>query len=879
MRSLWSGVTGLQAHQIAMDVEGHNIANVNTVGYKYSRANFSDLMSQTAKVATAPQGELGGKNPMQIGLGTQINSITKIFKQGSIQTTDKNTDLAIQGDGFFVVSPDGGKTYKYTRSGDFVRDANGNFVDNNGYIAQGWLRDEVTGEVDTTTPIKNIVIKPGLTTPANPTSIVSLKANLNSGNSIGEKKTPIYQLDSNHNWQDINGNGIMTDNGVHKENDVAVNRFITTKDKQLRLNERGVDMGILFNAAGESLGLRKGQGIWVSYAEARTQALTLQGINAEGEFNQPVNLNIEINGTQIATTATKIGDLAVAINAVANKTGVRADVANSNQLILVNDNKQGTTASMKNIIVRAGNGATPDNTGILDARNSVENGVPPVREIKVVTAYQYVYDPNPVNTTHDLSHHTERSFNTTEDLREAMQKDARLYTNYDGRQVADNNWLNPPAGMQAGTKNDGVEVIVDEKGQFVIKNPKGDAFNEDDGDIIDTTLEGIESRASHFFEQLMAGLAPNSPALPAAGAGNINLANTVYNGHPEAVANGINFAGMALPNGHVEWNTVRWADLSAADQLRFKEQNDFITKAWNKNTNEDEFNMYLSVTNLTNPNNNVNENDRFMKSMQGMQGALTSGEGIRQTQGLFLSAHSSSIDVYDSLGTKHSVKYDFTKIGYTDDGGTEWGLVIQVPEPCEINISGEGPKNVLTGTVRFNSDGSLQGFSPSSISFTANNGSTPNQNIEFFFGNANDFDGLTSYDRESNTSGISQDGFSGGDLNGIRVDESGTIIGSFTNGRSFGLAQVAMATFTNNEGLEAEGGSVFTQTSNSGEPVIGAATTGGRGKVQASSLEMSNVDLSRSLTQLIVVQRGYQANSKTITTSDQMLNTLLQLKQ
>ncbi len=138
---------------------------------------------------------------------------------------------------------------------------------------------------------------------------------------------------------------------------------------------------------------------------------------------------------------------------------------------------------------------------------------------------------------------------------------------------------------------------------------------------------------------------------------------------------------------------------------------------------------------------------------------------------------------------------------------------------------------------------------------------------------------MTSYDSQSNTSGISQDGFPGGDLAGIRVDETGTLIGSFTNGRSFGLAQVSMAKFTNNNALESDGGNTFIQTSNSGDPIIGQASVGGRGFIQASALEMSNVDLSRSLTQLIIVQRGFQANSKTITTSDQMLNTLLQLKQ
>ncbi|DAB31729.1 MAG TPA: hypothetical protein CFH79_07590 [Sulfurospirillum sp. UBA11407] len=292
----------------------------------------------------------------------------------------------------------------------------------------------------------------------------------------------------------------------------------------------------------------------------------------------------------------------------------------------------------------------------------------------------------------------------------------------------------------------------------------------------------------------------------------------------------------------------------------------------------DDFNMYISVTALTDATNNVSENARFTTAMAALQGTLNTGTGIRTTQNIYAASHASSIDVYDSLGSKHTVRFEFTKTGFTEDGGTEWSILISVPEPGDINL-GSYPKNIVTGTISFNSDGSLATFSPTNLTYTANNGSTPNQNIELNFGTLGQFDGMTSFDKQSNTSGISQDGYPGGDLAGIRVDETGTLIGSFTNGRSFGLAQVAMAKFTNNEGLESDGGNAFIQTSNSGDPIIGQAAIGGRGFIQASSLEMSNVDLSRSLTQLIVVQRGYQANSKTITTSDQMLNTLLQLKQ
>ena len=188
---------------------------------------------------------------------------------------------------------------------------------------------------------------------------------------------------------------------------------------------------------------------------------------------------------------------------------------------------------------------------------------------------------------------------------------------------------------------------------------------------------------------------------------------------------------------------------------------------------------------------------------------------------------------------------------------------------------------MVEGSVTFNTDGSLQNVSGtiSSLTLSPNNGAKPNQPINLQMGTINGFDGVTSFDSASATSGISQDGFTGGDLVGIRIDQSGTLVGSFSNGRSFGLAQIAMATFANDGGLSTNSGNLFSQSANSGDPIYGTASTGGRGSIQSSALEGSNVDLSRSLTELIVIQRGYQANSKTITTSDQLLQTLIGLKQ
>ena len=787
MRSLWSGVTGLQAHQIAMDVEGNNIANVNTNGFKYSRANFEDLIYQNSRIATAPQNKHGGVNGMQVGLGTQVQSTTKIFKQGSLQTTDKQTDIALQGDGFFMVSPDGGKTYYYTRNGDFSRDSEGNFVDNNGLIAQGWMRDEDTGEIDPTRPIENINIPRGLTIPAKTTTEINLVANLDSGKDVGTKKIPAYQLDQHHNWSDELKDGNKTSSEIHEENNVGNSRFYVNKNNEQRLKERGVDLGVLFNSNGDAYNLREGQGIWASYADAKTTPITLTTQN-DGKLDAGGNsktLDITVNGTRITGTARTVAEVAALINEQYSKTGVEAAVDSGGKgIVLVNKNNIGTTAATKNIKLKANGGTV---TGFTDTN--------------IITAYQYVYSKTQVGYTGKYDDKVARQVTTTEDLRHAMQTDARLWTNYAHTTVGFNG--NDPkesdfTAAAAANKNDGVEITINEQGQFQIKNPKGDAYNTDDGDIrLDTN--------------------PLSPTY-----------NTTVPGTPDA--------------------------------------------------NPDDHDMYLTVTGLTNTadGRNITENTKFTASLSPINGSLNSGDASRVSDGTYIAAHSSSTDIYDSLGTKHTIKMDFAKRGYTPNGGTEWNVIIQVAEPN--TISDVEPKNVVTGYVRFNPDGSIATYSPASLTFGAQNGSAGGQTIRLNFGQTGTMTGLTSADDDSSTKDISQNGYASGDLTGVRIDQSGTLIGAFSNGKSLGLAQVAVAKFANNAGLSAEGGNLFGMTANSGEPIIGTAATAGRGSITASSLEMSNVDLSRSLTQLIVVQRGFQANSKTITTSDEMLNTLLQLK-
>src|SRR4051794_8163019 len=175
LRSMFAAVSGLRGHQTMMDVIGNNIANVNTVGYKSASAEFQDLLSQTLKGAGGPQNGLGGSNPAQVGIGTKIGSITTSFTQGALQQTGRTTDLAIQGDGFFVADNAGQRTY--TRAGSLSFDVDGRLVTPDGAKIQGWTADTL-GNIDTNTQIGGIALPPGQTIAPAETQNLRLGGNL-----------------------------------------------------------------------------------------------------------------------------------------------------------------------------------------------------------------------------------------------------------------------------------------------------------------------------------------------------------------------------------------------------------------------------------------------------------------------------------------------------------------------------------------------------------------------------------------------------------------------------------------------------------------------------------------------------------------------------
>jgi len=184
MRALWAGVSGLTNHQTRMDVLGNNIANVNTTGFKKGRVNFQDMLSQTLSGAAKPTDEVGGVNPQQVGLGMMVSTIDTIHTQGALQSTGVMTDVALQGNGFFVLKA-GDRSY-YTRNGAFGLDKVGTLANPaNGMRVQGWMAQTVGGQtfVNTSAETNDLVIPVGSKDPAKATADVWFACNL-------DKRTP-----------------------------------------------------------------------------------------------------------------------------------------------------------------------------------------------------------------------------------------------------------------------------------------------------------------------------------------------------------------------------------------------------------------------------------------------------------------------------------------------------------------------------------------------------------------------------------------------------------------------------------------------------------------------------------------------------------------
>jgi flagellar hook protein FlgE len=238
--------------------------------------------------------------------------------------------------------------------------------------------------------------------------------------------------------------------------------------------------------------------------------------------------------------------------------------------------------------------------------------------------------------------------------------------------------------------------------------------------------------------------------------------------------------------------------------------------------------------------------------------------------------HSSAMTVYDSLGGAHEVN-----IYFRSNGNGAWEYSVQA-QGTELASQQAGLEEIASGVLQFNTDGELESDTMNFSSADFLN-AQPGQSIEFDFGNAiaDGGDGSGSTQNASafdESSSPIQNGYGAGSARDMTISDDGTVNVKYSNGQTQAVGRVALATFSNVEGLEREGAALYSATAGSGEALIAGASVGGRGSISSGALEGSNVDLGAELVTLIAYQRAFQANARTVTTADEMLSETANLK-
>ncbi len=677
MQSLYAGVSGLRNHLTRMDVIGNNIANVNTIGFKAGRVTFKEAMAALLRGTTRPSADKGGVNPMQIGLGMAIGSIDNLFTQGSLETTGILTDLALQGDGFFVLR-DGEKSY-YSRAGAFRVDSLGRLVNPDGLIVQGRMADAL-GVIGSGTAVGDITLPFGQKTAAKATSEIGFTCNLDS------RENPL---------------GSIFDSAS----------LLATEDGSNDMN------GLYANGnAGSTLSLIPGDTVTVQIgttSETYTYVDADSGATSD-DFHTINNLIAELNSDYSGTITASI-DSDGAIN-ITNGSG--GDIT--------------ITITSSNATLQAA----------LGAGSTIADGE---------------------------SHLTDQFSHTAT----------------------------------------GSDLLVN------LRDSEGNNLGLATSDDISTSgsIGGTGIGASSFTVTATSTLTDLSTAIQ----------NAFNNSVP---AGGNTIAEVSIDSdGSIKVGTVAGAPAQITSVIV-----------------------------------NCSGKSLFNTAMTYMQ-----------TQQPTSISHSTSITVYDSQGGTHVLTFTFTKDATADNS---WNWTVSVEEPATV-ISG------YSGKIEFNTDGSLKSFSydtGSSFKFDPGTGADSPVEITLDPGEIGGFNGITQFASTSTTIASNQDGYGMGTLDSITISEEGTIVGSFTNGVLRTLAQISLASFNNPEGLLKAGDNLYEETTNSGLPLIGTAGTTVHATISSGALEMSNVDLAQEFVNMIVAQRGFQANARIITTSDDMLRELVSLK-
>ncbi len=905
LRSLYAGVSGLRNHQTRMDVIGNNIANINTFGYKAGRVAFSDIMSQTLQSGSSPTAARGGINPIQVGLGMGVNTVGQRFIQGSIVTTGVTTDLAIQGDAFFIMS--NGENQFFTRTNMFQFDGTGRLVDpGTGLVLQGSMADS-DGDLLASRTLGDIALPFGQKFPARATTEVDWTGNLDA--SVDPIETIMQSkgvLSIPEDTDDIfalsDGKGVALD--IVQGDQVYFNSLASVGT--------GVDQ--LYNGSGTSLGLQLGDTIYASGYVGEISSTTMDkddflattidfDIDVWDESAEPgfVTYAVSIpalSGESASDGVDKIIDAIKASGApvemIDNGSSFTMRPLNQTTHVAIQNGPpldmptiglvgtESVTANFDAIDLSVANGT--DNWGGLLIAIEAELDDPGLGNITIEQqddgSLRILNENVATDITVEIRSATNNSVfaNAVADLQGELdatdrtgKSDAFTFqasfvagddfaTLDDLAEEIENAMLNVSAGAAVSVTSEGKLSYsnVTVAGVYDIREMEM-SVSPSDRNVFERALgldgEDLLVDASFLSDRFLIAAEEDNDLVDLYSTNGEHLGLSVG----DSIEIDIIKAGEPMQTLKQRIGT----DIETYEELAELIEDSLVIESGAGVEIQSNGALYIvgdpgeansldSIT-ISESGNSVLSDALSFNTIQEAKDAITT----------------SSVVTYDSLGNTHTVILTFKK----SEIDNYWTWEASLDTEASLLRGG-------TGSISFNSDGSLASFASDDgapLTYEPNTGAET-VIVAFDAGTLGELDGISQFSAASTVVASNQDGYGKGDLASITIDEMGVITGHYTNSISKTLAQIFLATFNNPTGLTKEGDNLYAEAANSGDAVIGTAGAPISASIISGGLEQSNVDLAAEFTDLITTQRGFQASTRVITTSDEMLVETVNLK-
>jgi flagellar hook protein FlgE len=860
-------LSGLDASSASLSTTANNLANLNTVGYKDQQIQFADLFYQNL-------GSDGAGDPIQQGAGVKVSSQPSNFTEGDVTSTGIDTDCAINGNGFFVVQQAG--VQSYTRAGNFEVGTDNLLETSNGQQVMGYAA--TNGAINTTGGLSTLALGAGTASPAVVTSHLSLTSNLDAtdtpGTTYSTQATIYDSLGAPHQVTynftnagipavaEVNGataqpaTGTLTTSGGGAGNTIMDGSTISVGGKTYTFTTGPV--GTTANA------------VLIGATDTATIGNLVDAINNNDAFDPSATGGGAASPGNFGT----LTGINTEVTAAASTTGAFTFTAKTASATVI------PTATSNDAVLSWNGGAGANGANAVSA-------VPFVAATGTLTA-----SVNPVATQTVTIGSQTYTFTST------APPGAGSNDVFIGATIAET-MANLTDAINAGTGAVGATAggAANQYGTATVANP--DVTATDAGGVI--TVTAIEDSGSNDFATASAGVgSANLTWSASSGANGVNGVNAVT---AQAATGTLATSGGGAGNTIVNGSTVSIGGVTYT----------FTTGPVGTTANA----ILIGATDTNTIGNLVDAiNHSTSTDPNATGGGATTDYGTGTVANSLVTAAASSNGSFTFTAktagvTPVAVSSSNTAVlsweGAAGANGLNavtavagapavvniWTYAVSLPA---ADVSGAtAPVTLASGTLLFNGDGTLQSVTPTSGTASTTNptitvpptttpasvfadGANPLTFTWDLFNSAGK--GLvTQTAAASSTTAIEQDGASSGTLQSFNIGSDGTITGSFSNSTTATVGQIALGSFADEQGLSRDGNNDFTPTIASGQPTIGAPTSGGLGSISGGSLEASNVDIATEFANLIVAQRSYEANARVITTFDQIAQDTIALKQ